>query len=61
MPTRAVLADDAHQMRLVVYRGNEIAAVVPLDAVRAIGLAGRLIEAAERRLSSSLPRPPEPA
>jgi hypothetical protein len=57
--TRAVVADDGHAIRLVVYRGDAVAAVVVLDAAGAIGLAGRLIEAGHRRLDR--PEPPAPA
>jgi hypothetical protein len=56
---RAVVADDGHTIRLVIYRGEAIAAVVVLDPARAIGLAGRLIEAGHRRLER--PEPPPPA
>jgi len=48
-------ADDGQTIRLVVYRGEGVAAVVVLDPARAIGLAGRLIEAGHRHLEQTQP------
>jgi len=48
--TRAAAVDDG-QSTLVVYRTGEVAGIVPLDAVGAIGLAGQLIEARHRRMA----------
>jgi hypothetical protein len=42
---RAVVADDGREIRLTVYTKAAAAAAVVLDPVRAIGIAGELIEA----------------
>src|SRR4051794_23593144 len=46
--------DTGRSIRLVVYRGESVVAIVPLDVVAAIGLAGRLIEATRRHLPSPI-------
>ena len=56
--TRAVVADDGYSIRLVLYRADEVAVIVPLDVSAAIGLAGRLIDSGSRHLQPSQPPPP---
>jgi hypothetical protein len=48
---RAVVSDDGTDIRLTVYRDEEITAAVALDPARAIALAGVLITSALPRLA----------
>lgn len=54
---RAVVADDGTAIRLRLFRADGTAAEVELDAAHAIGLAGRLAEAAQWRIAGSAPLP----
>jgi hypothetical protein len=47
---RAVVTDDNVSLRLTTYRGRDAVAVVELSAFGAVLLAGKLIDAALRRL-----------
>src|ERR1700676_150788 len=47
---RAIVSDDGCEIRWVVYREAKTVAVVVLDPLRAIAIAGELIAAASRRL-----------
>jgi hypothetical protein len=48
---RAIVSDDGLTIRLTLYHtGGVLVAGVDLDPLRAIGLAGELIEAAHRKL-----------
>jgi hypothetical protein len=48
---RAVVADDGQMIRLTLYRQNgEAAATIELQPLRALALAGDLLDAARRRL-----------
>jgi hypothetical protein len=49
---RAVVADDGREIRLTVYTEADTAAVVVLDPVRAIRIAGELIGAALPKLNA---------
>jgi hypothetical protein len=48
--TRAVVADDDEEIRLTLYAEEGAVASAALDPIAAIGLAGKLIEAALLRL-----------
>ncbi len=50
---RAVVASDGRMIRLVMYRDGLIEAMVELDPMVAIRLAGSLIDAAGRHLHRS--------
>jgi hypothetical protein len=52
--TRAVVADDGRQIRLTIYSETGAVAEVALDPVRAITIAGKLIEAALPRLKGRM-------
>ena len=51
---RAVVADDGDEIRLCLYREAEPLSAVVLDPLAAIGLAERLIDAAQHRLSPGI-------
>ena len=49
---RAVVTDDAHAIRLSVYRGAELAAAAEVPPLHALAIAGELIAAAARHLGN---------
>ena len=49
--SRAVVSDDSQTIRLTLYAETGVVAAVELDPIRAITLAGKLIDAALPRLN----------